>query len=97
MVAPIMDRDETRHGGKEDIELKSTEIVIDLKLCLLRCSTCKTRPLRCMMYQCSAGHLVCEACLPSLQKCAVCSTSLPSPPCRNLVAEQCIASIGEVD
>ena len=82
---------------KEEVVLKYHEIVIDLSVCHLRCSGCKTRPRRCKVFQCSAGHLVCEACLPSLQRCPVCDTSLPEPHYRNICAEQCIASLGEVD
>ena len=82
---------------KEEAVLKYHKIVIDLKACQLKCSACKTRPRRCKVFQCSVGHLVCEACLPSLQRCPVCNTSLPEPHYRNLCAELFIASIGEVD
>ena len=81
----------------EEAVLKYHEIVIDLKACQLTCSACKTRPRRCKVFQCSEGHLVCEACLPSLTTCPVCNTSLPEPHYRNICAELCIASIGEVD
>ena len=82
---------------KEEAVLKYHEIVIDLKASQLICSACKTRPRRCKVFQCSLGHLVCEACLPSLTTCPVCNTSLPEPHYRNICAELCIASIGEVD
>ena len=82
---------------KEEVVLKYHEIVIDPRVCHLRCSACKTRPLRCKVFQCSAGHLVCPTCLPSLTTCPFCNTSLPQPPSRNLCAEQCIASIVDVN
>ena len=82
---------------KKEVELGYHQIVIDLRVFCLRCSACKIRPRRCKVYQCSSGHLVCEGCLPSLQTCDICNTSLPDPPSRSLVAEECISSIGEVD
>ena len=71
--------------------------MIDLKAFSLRCLACKARPRRCKVFQCSAGHLVCPTCLPSLTTCPFCNTSLPQPPSRNLCAEQCIASIVDVN
>ena len=59
-------------GMKEETELGYHQIVIDLRVCHLKCSVCRTRPLRCHIFQCSEGHLVCQGCLPSIQNCAVC-------------------------
>ena len=57
----------------------------------VKCSSCRKLPLG-PVYQCHSGHLLCEACLPSLERCPVCWAGLPDPPCRNSLAEQIITS-----
>ena len=60
----------------------------------VECSSCRKLPVG-PVFQCHRGHLLCEACLPSLERCPVCWAALPDPPCRNSLAQQVIASSGD--
>ena len=76
----LVDSDQKGDGKSEDnVFLKdtneknvSTEGVLTVK-----CSSCRKLPLG-PVFQCHSGHLLCEACLPSLERCPVQCAGLAS-------------------
>lgn len=53
---------------------------------LIECPVC-LEPIASTIFQCCNGHLVCEVCIKSMQKCGVCREEFPAKLIRNLAME----------